>query len=313
MTNQQNTIKWNKSNNILIAQKIVQKDLFMLQDIREKVKNNLSHQNIKTIRTLIQNISYPPFIYSQFAKQLVLILGCQRSGNTLAYLMLNCHPNIQGIDESDSNYKFPNALKLYSQQKKNSRILLKFPNQTYNLEYFSHHLPQTKIIWPIRNPYAVVSSMRQWQQKEGNWIKVYAQGELWQHSFLFPEILNLDLANLDEISLGAYIWKYKERTLQLYKQNNFDVFTFQYEQLLDNPRLMMSNIIEFLGLDWSENVLHHEQYYNSDKRYPGGTKGSNALDQSRKQPKLSLSQAEIALITDICGAEMQPYFYSYQS
>lgn len=282
----------------------------MLKIARESLKGYLSHQDIRTVRTLLQNISYPPFIYTQFAKKLVLILGCQRSGNTLAYLMLNCHPAVQGIDESDSNYRFPNALRLSSRQKKDSLTLLKFPNQTYNLEYFANYLQETKIIWPIRNPYAVVSSMLQWQQKAGNWIKVYAEGELWQHSFLFPEILELDLANLDEVSLGAYIWKYKERTLQLYKQNNLNVFTFKYEELLDNPRLLMSDILSFIGLEWNENVLHHEQYYKSDKRYPGGTKGSNALDTSRKQPKLVFSTEQIDLITNICAEEMKSYSYT---
>ena len=162
----------------------------------------------------------------------------------------------------------------------------------------------------MRNPYAVVSSMLRWQQKEGNWIKVYARGELWQHSFLFPEILELDLANLDEVSLGAYVWKYKERTLQLYKQSKLDVFTVQYEKLLDNSRLIMSDLLDFLELEWHDNVLHHEKYYQSNKRYPGGTRGSNALDRSRKTPKLALSRQEIDLITEICFEEMQPYQYT---
>ncbi|VEP16865.1 conserved hypothetical protein [Hyella patelloides LEGE 07179] len=282
----------------------------MLRTLKESFKNILPHKDIKKLRSLLHNISYPPFFYSQFAHKLVFIFGCQRSGTTLSYLMLNCHPLIQGIDETDSCYKLPRPVQLFSLSKQYSLLLLKLPNQTFNLEYFVHNLQGIKILWSVRNPYAVISSMLRWKLKNVSWIKVHAQAELWQHSFLFPEILELDLANLDEVSLGAYIWKYKERTLQLYQQSNLDIFSYKYEELLDDPRLIMSNVLDFMELGWNDNVLCHEQYYQFDRIYPGGTQQKKPLDKSRKQPKLLLSTEEIDLITNICSEEMQPYQYT---
>lgn len=282
----------------------------MIQLIKSALSENLSHNNLKKLRDISYNISYPPSSYSQLAERLVLILGCQRSGNTLTYLMLNAHPSIHGIDESDVDYKFPtpSSLKELKTDPK-SLFTLKFPAQTAKIEYILKYLAESKIIWPSRNPYAVVSSMLRWQQKEGNWIKVYGANELWQHSFIFPEILDIDIESLDEVSLGAYIWKYKELTLNWCRQNNLAVYDFQYEKLLDDPAKIMAEIVEFIGLEWDESVLNHENQYSSDKRYPGGTDGSKAIDKSRKKPKLALSEEDFEVIANICGEEMKPYDY----
>ncbi len=282
----------------------------MIKFIKSVLNDNLSHNNLKKLRDLSYDISYSPSSYSQLAERLVLILGCQRSGNTLTYLMLNAHPSIHGVDESDVDYIFPAPSSLRAQKvDQKSLFALKFPAQTAKMEYILKNLAESKIIWPSRNPYAVVSSMLRWQQKEGNWIKVYGADELWQHSFIFPEILDLDIKSLDEVSLGAYIWKYKELTLNWCKQNNLSVYDFQYEQLLDDPSKIMAEIVEFIGLEWDESVLNHESQYSSDKRYPGGTDGSKAIDKSRKKPKLALSDQDFETVANICSEEMKPYGY----
>jgi len=282
----------------------------MIKFIKDVLNDNLSHNNLKKIRDISYSFSYPPSSYSQLAERLVLILGCQRSGNTLTYLMLNAHPSIHGIDESDVGYVFPTPSELKEQPANvNSLFTLKFPAQTAKIEYILKNLSESKIIWPSRNPYAVVSSMLRWQQTEGNWIKVYGADELWQHSFIFPEILDLDIKSLDEVSLGAYIWKYKELTLKWCQQNNLSVYDFQYEQLLDNPSKIMAEIVDFIDLEWDESVMNHESQYSSDKRYPGGTDGSKAIDKSRKKPNLALSDQDIEIIASICGEEMKQYNY----
>ena len=85
----------------------------------------------------------------------------------------------------------------------------KIANQTFNLEYIAKYFPQAKIIWLIRNPYSVVSSMRKFKTGGGNWLNQYAKQELLRESLLIPEIRSLDLEILDEVSLGAMVWKYK--------------------------------------------------------------------------------------------------------
>jgi protein-tyrosine sulfotransferase len=281
----------------------------MFSSIRKMLNNNLSHATLGKLRDLAYKFAYRPSTYSQIAQKIILILGCQRSGNTLTYLMLNVHPSIHGVDEGDVGYKFPKSNDLNARKNDETLVALKFPTQTARINYIFDYLASAKIIWPIRNPYAVISSMLKWKQKKGNWIAVYAREELWQHSFLFPEIMDLDLAGLDDVSLGAYVWKYKERVLQMCKQSEVPTFAFQYESLLDDPRKLMQQIITFLGLKWDENVLNHQNNYSPEKRYPGGTDGSKALDRSRKKPELLLSKHDIEIITEICGPEMATHSY----
>jgi hypothetical protein len=151
--------------------------------------------------------------------------------------------------------------------------------------------------------------MLRWKEEKGNWIAVYARDELWQHSFLFAEINDLELGRLDDVSLGAYVWKYKERVLQLCKESRVAAFAFQYERLLDKPRQVMTEIIEFIGLEWDESVLNHQDQYSPGKKYPGGTDGSKPLDKSRRNPALCLTERDIEIITHICAEEMTVHGY----
>ncbi len=278
------------------------------------LKNSLTNKLTINQTRLLRNIVEPPFLYSQLSKHSVLILGCQRSGTTLTFLILNSHPQVKGIDESESNYSFPHQNVLYNNCKNNYLTCLKLPNQTFNSKYILQHFPQTKIIWPIRNPYRVVSSMRsfaiQGKAKPGNWLKFYAQKELLSLSNFFPEIKTLNVANLDEVSLGAYIWKYKNYALEQYKKTALDILVFKYEDLLDNPREIIGKILDFISLNWDDIVLNHHQYYNNDaKRYPGGTRGDFPINKSNKKRQLNLSQREIALVTSICQDQIIAYGY----
>jgi hypothetical protein len=281
----------------------------MFNSIKKVINDSVSHRKLGMLRNLRYRLAYPPPLYAKIAENLVLVLGCQRSGNTLTYLMLNAHPSIQGIDESDVGYKFPKRNCLKVKGKEETLIALKFPTQTARIDYVFDYLSSAKIIWPSRNPYAVVSSMLRWKEQKGNWITVYARDELWQHSFLFPEINDIELGSLDDVSLGAYVWKYKERVLQLCKQSEVATFTFEYESLLDKPRQIMTEIIEFIGLEWDESVLNHQDQYSPGKRYPGGTDGSKALDRSRKNPELCLTERDIEIITHVCAEGMTVHGY----
>jgi hypothetical protein len=281
--------------------------------IKQVLKDSVSHERLGKLRCLAYRLAYPPPLYSKIAGKLVLILGCQRSGNTLTYLMLNAHPAVHGIDESDVGYQFPKRASLNVTRDGETLIALKFPTQTARIDYVVDYLSSSKIIWPSRNPYAVVSSMLRWKENKGNWIAVYAREELWQHSFLFSEITDLDLEGLDDVSLGAYVWKYKERALQLCKESKVEVFSFRYESLLENPRQFMSQIIDFIGLEWDESVLNYQEKYSPSKRYPGGTDGSKALDKSRKNPELCLTERDIEIISRVCAEEMAAYGYQAPS
>jgi hypothetical protein len=144
---------------------------------------------------------------------------------------------------------------------------------------------------------------------QGTWIARCAKKELQQLTVFYPELIALDLDSLDEVSLGAYVWKYKNLALNFYEKSGLNVFAFKYEDLLKNPQDIGSKMLNFIGLDWSENILQHEKHYEQNKQYAGKTRGDRAIDVSRQQPKLVLSERDREVIASICQNPMEQYGY----
>lgn len=242
---------------------------------------------------------------------LILILGTQRSGTTLSLLMLQAHPNIQGFDETELYYSlpFPSSLELFWQKQRGNFICLKLPDHVANLDYISHHFPNTKIIWAVRNPYSVISSMSLLKNSQGSWIERLGQKELNKLIPLFPEISDIPLEQLDEISLGAYVWYYKNLAIDRFKASGLHVFDFKYEDLLEDPKTIMTQILEFAGLPWSDQVLEYHKYHQPQKGYPGNTKGDKPLDKSRKNSSKNLKDIDKEMIVKIAYPLMTRYGY----
>jgi protein-tyrosine sulfotransferase len=252
-----------------------------------------------------RNLLNARLISPPLSDSLVLILGCQRSGTTLTLLLLNAHPQITGIDETEfpSPYPFPNSGVLLANRIKHDLTCLKLPVHVSKLDYITRYFPKSKIIWPVRNPFSTISSMRSLTNIEGNWIERCAKDDIKDMVCLFPEIKDLDLDSLDEISLGAYVWKYKNLAIDKFKQNNLNVFDFKYEDLLENPRDIMSKMLDFVGLKWSDRVLNHEQFYNPNASYAGNTRGDKPLDKTRVNARLKFSEQEVNKVNSI-GQEL---------
>jgi hypothetical protein len=277
----------------------------LLVSTRNLAKKNLTEKQLKLLRKIVE----PPFLFSPLSKNSVLILGCQRSGTTLTYLMLKSHHQIRGIDETQSYYSFPHLSILYYHWLRRYVSCFKLPNQTFRLDYITQTCPKTKIVWPVRHPHAVISSMRSFEVGNKNWLNVYAKEELIKAASVFPEILALDLDDLDEISLGAYLWKYKNLILDKFNNSGLNVFVFKYEELLEQPRAVITKMLDFLGLEWSDRPLNYNKYNDARRIYPGGTRDDRPIDRSRKQPKLNLSEGESELVNSICQEQMTIHEY----
>ena len=115
---------------------------------------------------------------------------------------------------------------------------------------------------------------------------------------MFPEINNFDFDAIDQISLGAYIYKYKLMTSVKYEKSKLKTFILHYEQLLENPKEILLPILKSIGLMWNDAILRHQETHRG-KRYPGGTMGDKALDKQRITPDLNLNANEIKRISEI--------------
>jgi protein-tyrosine sulfotransferase len=279
----------------------------ILKPLAELVKTNLTVGQKNVLRDAVNLRVFSPAL----SNNLILILGCQRSGTTLALLMLQAHPQIKGIDETEfsSPFPFPSSLALYSYKLQKKSICLKLPEHIFNVEYIARHFPQGKILWIVRNPYSTISSMSMLKNSHGSWIKRCGATELRRLSAFFPEIKQLDLEQLDEISLAAMVWKYKNQALDLYREKGLQVVDFRYEDLIDRPQATISDILEFLGLPWSDRVLEYHKFHQPNKTYPGNTKGDKALDSSRKSSQPKLTELERNTISSIAEELIARYNY----
>lgn len=279
----------------------------IFKPLSELIKKNLTIEQKDILRDAVNFRIFSPVL----SDKLILILGCQRSGTTLALLMLQAHPQIKGIDETEfpSPFPFPSSLDLYVHKLRKKSICLKLPEHIFNVEYIARHFPQAKILWIIRNPYSTISSMQMLTNSQGTWVKRCGIKELNRLIPFFPEIKQLDLAQLDEISLAAMIWKYKNQALDIYRAKGLSVYSFRYEDLIDNPQAMMSNILNFLELSWSDRVLEYYKFHQPNKVYPGNTKGDKAIDTSRKSSQPKLTESEKNTIKSLAQELIEYYNY----
>ncbi len=252
---------------------------------------------IKIIRKFYLNAN---LIFSWLlSTRLILILGCQRSGTTLTHMLISSHPKIDGKDESEIGFDFPNWKFLICSFLKGHYLSCKLPTKTPELESIIHKFPHATVVWVTRNPLSVVSSMKTLKIGDTtNWLQKHGKSELLRHGKIFPELMAIDFERTDQISLGAYIWKYKLKTRQLYTDSPLRNFSFVYEDLVANPKKEITPMLKDLELNWNDKILNHEEVHRG-KRYPGRTIGSRPIDQSRINPTLNLDEDEIKRVRSI--------------
>lgn len=240
-----------------------------------------------------------------------VILGCQRSGTTLLFMMLTSHPDVVGLDENASHLRFPSTKRLLRAALLRKELCYKLPTRTTDLQYLRDVLSRASVLWMVRHPYAVVSSMKRlqyWTNDGRSWLEAMGGIELQRHAGLFEEIRGIDVANLSQAQLGACLWLYKMKALGRFQAAGLAPYVLKFEELLEQPAPMMGQVLEYIGLPWSERVLHHEQYHGS-RVYSGETSGGKKLDKSRLRPALVLTEADKRQIDAICGKYMGQYGY----
>jgi len=101
----------------------------------------------------------------------ILITGCQRSGTTLLNLILDSHPQIRGMDE----WEFEETLvdEYLTGPEYHPCVAFKLPKVSYLIPALQS-IPGIKVLWCIRDPRDVVTSMVRLQQD----IKVGIRGKL---------------------------------------------------------------------------------------------------------------------------------------
>jgi hypothetical protein len=242
--------------------------------------------------------------------RLLTVTGCQRSGTTLVFMMLAAHPAVRGYDESEIRFRFPPLRVLLKSRLAGRHTCVKHPMATAYGDVAVRDFPHAVNVFAIRHPCSVVSSMRKLVFKDGeSWLRKYARDELTRHRTTFEAIAALDVASLSDVEAGAWVWAYKIRTADVFRQRGLDVHAIRYEDLLDDPRTQLSPVLEAVGLPWSPALLEHERF-QSRAKFAGENRADRPLDSKRRNPEWALSHVEIRQIEEICAEGMSRLGYA---
>lgn len=238
---------------------------------------------------------------------LVMVLGCQRSGTTLAFLMLTAHPRLVGLDELDSRGALPTWPALLTNAAAGRKTVFKLPTRTIEADRIAGNFRHARLVWMVRHPLAVVSSMRRLDGEHGrNWIQSYARSELEYARRYFSQMGSLD--HMSEIELAASVWRYKNEALDLFRDRGLEPLIVRYEDLLSAPREAMTEVLEYLGAPWDERVLEHWKHHGQ-RTMIGGTRTDAPIDRSRLDPELALSPEEQQQVINTCRPLLARFGY----
>ncbi len=215
--------------------------------------------------------------------QPIFIMGIPRSGTTWVWGMLTSHPNIISLTREDFDPNKPSVIngkritsetgafvnfdkkfaskiiKNKIKKNRNKIIIEKTPSHALHIEAILNEFPNAKIIYILRDPRAVISSM------------------LNSNFFKFAESVE-DACNQYE----KYITIYRNF------KNNPSLLTVKYEKLIDDPIKEMTRVLNFIGADARYiNKIIKENHQKTKVHLPGvlrkGRKDAYKEDLSRKQ------------------------------
>ena len=270
----------------------------------------------------------------------ILITGCQRSGTTLMNLILDSHPKIWGIDED--RFDFPSIYGYLSAPIPAPFVSFKLPRYAHIMP-FIEMLPGCRVLWCIRDPLDTVASMVKLNLKVGNitapwaihpsggWIEINTsywilndsqKADLRPHMEEFAKLSekyknrvqsNEGLTNFDRrdcVFIGALCWRIKNELPTVYKERNIDFHVVKYGELVANPKDRIKELLDFIGIEWSDEVLMHHRLHKGMSI--GNTSNTRAIDQSGVgSGKKNLSQEEQDLVKAVAGKTAQTWGYNF--
>ena len=246
----------------------------------------------------------------QFSK-IVVVVGCQRSGTTLAGQILGAHPNALLIDEPDHLYEWfeafaigdPNAQSLWNNTLMMSsgkyrpghtrtrinedgtrsplnnitHLILKAPNLTYSYETLSRLGIPISVIYPVRDPRSVVASM----MKLRHIPMIRNQAALMRRNPKLATEFREEIAQLNDETVTSHvkwalIWRIKSTLFARFADRGLPTLVFKYEDLVADKEGYCRRMAKHVDLVFDEQMLTHESVYRGFG--PGMTERTRPVD-----------------------------------
>lgn len=257
----------------------------------------------------------------------VFITGCQRSGTTLLSLILDSHPQVRSVDETEfDGHKLNEYL---GHPSYHPCVAFKLPGDAAFFRSFKQ-LPGLKVLWCVRDPRDVVLSMINLKMEvlNGQYIawanyRIGAMREIanclpltghqhppaWLEEYQRISQIPYYLRDRkDGVSMGALCWEVKNSLLDLYASESIPHMVVVYEDLISNPKSTLEKILSFLELPWHDDVLRHHEMHS--EICAGNTPGNKPIDPSNTGKwQLGLSNEELAIIASRCADRARRFGY----
>jgi hypothetical protein len=274
-------------------------------------------------------------------RRLVCVIGCQRSGTTLAAQILGAHDQAALIDEDDGLYRWlggPESIGLkldpacepmiedraarkyraprdrfvmiearHALAPSVEALVLKAPNLTFNWRAFAQEMRKAVFIAPIRDPRAVAASML--ALAEVPMIENQVALILKTPPGSCEDDVRARLADAGTPAhvKAALIWRVKNALCEAVEGDPSPV-RVRYEDLTDDPEAVSVQLAAAASLDPAGLRAHPAVMTGHG---PGKTDRARAVDKrSRRSWTERFSLAEAAEILDAAGPLAQRYGYA---
>ncbi|MFC4810038.1 sulfotransferase family protein [Paenibacillus sp. GCM10023250] len=127
-------------------------------------------------------------------------------------------------------------------------VIDKSPRYYYVLEFLDKLFPQSKRIWLIRNPFAVLASNKKVGQQRGG-------------AFDFAEALRQPALEMKIVDLTVGLFRYRDYFANAHPYAH----RLHYERLVTDPRGQLAETCRFLGLDYEEGMERYGDYMHTAK------------------------------------------------
>ncbi|XP_023369064.1 protein-tyrosine sulfotransferase 2 isoform X1 [Otolemur garnettii] len=210
------------------------------------------------------------------AMPLIFVGGVPRSGTTLMRAMLDAHPEVRCGEETRI---IPRVLAMRQAWSKSGREKLRLDEagvtdevldaamQAFILEVIAKHGEPARVLCN-KDPFTLKSSVYLSRLfPNSKFLLMVRDGRASVHSMITRKVT---IAGFDLSSYRDCLTKWNKAIEVMYAQcmevGKDKCLPVYYEQLVLHPRRSLKLILDFLGIGWSDAVLHHEELIGK----PGG-------------------------------------------